>query len=208
MFVRYLAVTNVGEHGCGPTPSRCGADSEARRSCYLGACEPLSSSLSLVLSDSISESSLSLCDQSHKYCALLTRLFYTSVHSVAAGLSMNKLRKSPPSSPSAIARYASSTITAVDTPSRQSRTMMYARTVVTSPPSFKPVTTVAAAVSVPPAVRPVSQAEQYWAARALTAEALLSVKSAHHQEVKAVAAEGEEKRAVSPCNQSPTMRLC
>ncbi|KAH9944906.1 hypothetical protein B0H21DRAFT_694320 [Amylocystis lapponica] len=74
-----------------------------------------------------------------------------------------------------------------------SRTMMYARTVVASSANPKAATTVDTAVRVPAVVRPVSTAEHYWAARALTAEALLSVRTAHHREVHAIAAEGEEK---------------
>lgn len=55
-----------------------------------------------------------------------------------------------------------------------------------------------ATASLPPHVKPTTAAEQYWAARALTAETLLSARLAHHGELLALSAEEEEKRAVRP----------
>ncbi|EPT03221.1 hypothetical protein FOMPIDRAFT_1035569 [Fomitopsis schrenkii] len=52
-----------------------------------------------------------------------------------------------------------------------------------------------ATASLPPHVKPTTAAEQYWAARALTAETLLSARLAHHGELLALSAEEEEKRA-------------
>ena len=51
-------------------------------------------------------------------------------------------------------------------------------------------------VEYPVKAKPVTPAEQYWAARALTAEALLSVKTAHHEEMRVLAVEGETRRTV------------
>lgn len=51
--------------------------------------------------------------------------------------------------------------------------------------------------SSPAKAKPVTPAEQYWAARALTAEALLSVKAAHHEEVRTLAMSEETRRSVS-----------
>ncbi|EKM57363.1 uncharacterized protein PHACADRAFT_172993 [Phanerochaete carnosa HHB-10118-sp] len=53
------------------------------------------------------------------------------------------------------------------------------------------------AVPIPKIVKPVTPAEQYWAARALTAEAILSVKTQHHEEIKMLAVVEETKRTVS-----------
>ena len=49
----------------------------------------------------------------------------------------------------------------------------------------------------PTAIKPVTQAEQYWAARALTAEALLSLKTTHHEEIRTLSEAEESKRTVS-----------
>ena len=73
-----------------------------------------------------------------------------------------------------------------------------AAVVVATAPS-KPISQVVAA-PIPKSVKPVTPAEQYWAARALTAEALLSVKTQHHEEMKVMAVVEETKRTVSlPC---------
>ena len=53
------------------------------------------------------------------------------------------------------------------------------------------------AAPVPKSVKPVTPAEQYWAARALTAEAILSAKVQHHQEIRTLAVVEETKRSVS-----------
>jgi hypothetical protein len=55
------------------------------------------------------------------------------------------------------------------------------------PPTPSPIRTV---------LKPRSAAEQYWAARALTAETLLSARATHHKELKNLAYSEEIKRAV------------
>ncbi|KAI0922717.1 hypothetical protein AcV5_009614 [Taiwanofungus camphoratus] len=75
----------------------------------------------------------------------------------------------------------------------QSRTMMYARTVLSSSTTIK-TSTVDTALPAPSSMRPVSSAEHYWAARALTAEALLSVRAAHNRDLRALQTEEEERR--------------
>ena len=47
-----------------------------------------------------------------------------------------------------------------------------------------------------PTVQPVTSTEQYWAARALTAETLLSARSAHEEELRTMAKYVDGKRAV------------
>ena len=114
---------------------------------------------------------------------------------------MNKLRKSAPVSPPA-------------TPSK-SRTMALAQTaarMVTAPGSTVASNYFASApqpeyaletyasthiqsssISVP---RPKTAQEQYWAARALTAETLLSARTVHQQELKSVTIEADTNRMV------------
>lgn len=81
--------------------------------------------------------------------------------------------------------------------SRESRTMVLARAAATVT-----ATAVGPAISgtlpkIPTTVKPVTPAEQYWAARALTAEALLSVKTTHQEEIRTLALAEETKRMVS-----------
>lgn len=64
---------------------------------------------------------------------------------------------------------------------------------VTSAPS---AVTAHVQTRLPPAVQPVTSTEQYWAARALTAETLLSVRSAHQEELRVISQYGDEKRTV------------
>ncbi len=53
-------------------------------------------------------------------------------------------------------------------------------------------------IPVPPDdVTPRSRVEQYWAARALTAEALLSARTEHHRELRTLSFGEELKRSVS-----------
>ncbi|KAI0725946.1 hypothetical protein C8Q72DRAFT_888088 [Fomitopsis betulina] len=66
---------------------------------------------------------------------------------------------------------------------------------VTATQSNPASATVKATGGLPPHVKPTTAAEQYWAARALTAETLLSARLAHHGELLALSAEEEEKRA-------------
>ncbi|KZT64975.1 hypothetical protein DAEQUDRAFT_677633 [Daedalea quercina L-15889] len=73
---------------------------------------------------------------------------------------------------------------------------MYARALI--PAGYATTQTAAtlkATVSLPPNVRPTTTAEQYWAARALTAETLLSAKLAHQNELMDLSSAEEEKRA-------------
>lgn len=57
--------------------------------------------------------------------------------------------------------------------------------------------TLAVRVSGIPAPTPTSANEQYWAARALTAEALLSAQEGHYHELRTVTSEEDAKRIVS-----------
>ena len=79
--------------------------------------------------------------------------------------------------------------------------MMYAQAaLVPARPATQPALATSAAktaLSFPPSVKPTTTAEQYWAARALTAETLLSARLAHQGELLALSAAEEEKRAVS-----------
>ena len=70
------------------------------------------------------------------------------------------------------------------------------RDAVVKPAAPGPPLTAHVQARVPPAVKPVTSTEQYWAARALTAETLLSVRSAHQQELRAMTQYGDEKRTV------------
>ncbi|CCM04493.1 uncharacterized protein FIBRA_06673 [Fibroporia radiculosa] len=76
----------------------------------------------------------------------------------------------------------------------ESRTMMYARAVVPAP-TVKVTTTVPPIPAISAAARPSSVTEQYWAARALTAETLLSARIAHQTEILELATSAEEKRS-------------
>jgi len=76
--------------------------------------------------------------------------------------------------------------------------MMYARAAVASAPESENVPTVSPKVNVPisalATMQPKSTVEQYWAARALTAEALLSARVIHQNELSAMASAAEDKR--------------
>ena len=91
---------------------------------------------------------------------------------------MNKLRKLPPRTPQTPPGDA--------VVLRESRTTALARAAAA---------TVSATISPggAKAVKPLTPAEQYWAARALTAEALLSAQTRHREEVQAA----ESRRVVS-----------
>lgn len=83
-----------------------------------------------------------------------------------------------------------------------SRTLMLASTNIVSGKAPEPAASaslnahVQTRTQVPSGAQPVTQTEQYWAARALTAETLLSVRATHQEELRAIAQHGEEKRAV------------
>ena len=71
--------------------------------------------------------------------------------------------------------------------------------------SPRPTSSVAVATRAShPSIEPRSAAEQYWAARALTAETLLSARLTHHEELRSAVYLHDVKRSVSPCN----IRLC
>ena len=78
--------------------------------------------------------------------------------------------------------------------------MMYAQAaLVPAKPATQPslaTSAVQATMSFPASVKPTTPAEQYWAARALTAETLLSARLAHQGELLALSAAEEEKRGV------------
>ncbi|KAH9834741.1 uncharacterized protein C8Q71DRAFT_766143 [Rhodofomes roseus] len=80
----------------------------------------------------------------------------------------------------------------------QSRTMMYAQSaLVPASGSYRSqaTTSVKTALNFPPSVKPTTTAERYWAARALTAETLLSARVDHQGELLALSTAEEEKRA-------------
>lgn len=103
---------------------------------------------------------------------------------------MNKLRKGPPGSGP---RHNSSSVAS-------SRTLQLAQDVSVS---LWPARSSVKELS-PPSSRveflgpsPTSSSEQYWAARALSAETLLAAREAHHKELKELLHAEELKRAVS-----------
>ena len=65
-----------------------------------------------------------------------------------------------------------------------------------TPIGYHPQPLLKSNVVVPPIVKPKTVAEQYWAARALTAEAVLSVKAQHHEELRQLTVIEHEKRSV------------
>ncbi|EKM57366.1 uncharacterized protein PHACADRAFT_255085 [Phanerochaete carnosa HHB-10118-sp] len=104
---------------------------------------------------------------------------------------VNKLRRpSPHKAHSANEAHTKESLTIV---SHESRTMALARAAAVMTAPSKPLSPVVA-VPIPKIVKPVTPAEQYWAARALTAEAILSVKTQHHEEIKMLAVVEETKR--------------
>ena len=115
-------------------------------------------------------------------------------HVIPANLeAMHKLRKlhnssntrfPEPASPAPQKRNSASSepSTAINV---RSRTMAYASSSTSDP------------LSIAWDVRPRSSTEQYWAARALTAETLLSARMAHHQEIRTLTYSEEAKRYVS-----------
>lgn len=111
---------------------------------------------------------------------------------------MNKLKKPIPNAPAAAGQthwhgqYGAPV--AVSNPPL-SRTMMYARGMVSSS-TTSAVSPIRPAISIAPAVQPTTTTEQYWAARALTAEAFLSASAVHESKMHAVISAGEVKRSV------------
>lgn len=107
---------------------------------------------------------------------------------------MNKLRKPPHHAPSSSSPSKHLTQHGSVIPSSavsESRTMMYARAPIVSPPSKKAMVTTVKSLTA------TSASEQYWAARALTAETLLSARLAHQSEMAQAIETAEEKRAVN-----------
>lgn len=105
---------------------------------------------------------------------------------------MNKLRKPPHHAPSSSSPSKHLTQHGSVIPSSavsESRTMMYARAPIVSPPSKKAMVTTVKSLTA------TSASEQYWAARALTAETLLSARLAHQSEMAQAIETAEEKRA-------------
>ncbi len=112
---------------------------------------------------------------------------------------MNKLKRSTPSDGSRRKQemVASTAVDLGPTASLQSRTMMYARETA-QPSNTRLVLTSERPLPRPPTSgKPMTASEQYWAARALTAEALLSMKSIHYEQIQMLSATEETKRAVS-----------
>ena len=98
---------------------------------------------------------------------------------------MNKLRKSPPRAFRSLAEQP-----------LQSRTMSFALQSTTNPtatPALKQVSLAYAPVQDP--IGSTTQ-EQYWAARAHTAETLLFATSTYHQELRVMATKQETQRSV------------
>lgn len=107
---------------------------------------------------------------------------------------VNKLRRpSPDKAHSANVAHTKESLTVV---SHESRTMALARVAAVAAAPSKPLPPVVA-TPIPKTAKPVTPAEQYWAARALTAEALLSAKTRHHEEIRMLAVVEETKRTVS-----------
>ncbi|PSR74720.1 hypothetical protein PHLCEN_2v9599 [Hermanssonia centrifuga] len=112
-------------------------------------------------------------------------------------LFMNKLKRSTPSDGSRRKQemVASTAVDLGPTASLQSRTMMYARETA-QPSNTRLVLTSERPLPRPPTSgKPMTASEQYWAARALTAEALLSMKSIHYEQIQMLSATEETKRA-------------
>lgn len=138
------------------------------------------------------------CSKQDGLCGEVKNLFgvWPGFSLILAIVRMNKLRKPGQGASWDGPRGATS-------PQVQSRTMLYAQAAlvpikVTATQSNPASATVKATGGLPPHVKPTTAAEQYWAARALTAETLLSARLAHHGELLALSAEEEEKRAVRP----------
>src|SRR6202451_3075142 len=76
------------------------------------------------------------------------------------------------------------------------------KTIVVSPPKTPS--------QAPGSLRPQSPAEQYWAARALKAETLLSARMTHHHELRSLSFTEETKRSVCMISHRVTveMQLC
>jgi hypothetical protein len=87
---------------------------------------------------------------------------------------MSKLKKPPPSS-------------------NYSNTLLMAMNGIASAPS----TVTNAVQKLPTTIQPLTAMEQYWATRALKAEALLAAQETHKQEVRNLGHENDMKREVS-----------
>jgi hypothetical protein len=85
-------------------------------------------------------------------------------------------------------------------PQSSSRTMAIATT------PFRTAHTATGPVQQPPQPRPLTATEQYWATRALRAEALLEAQHAHKKEVQTMGAAHDMKREVSTFQPSPAPR--
>jgi hypothetical protein len=119
---------------------------------------------------------------------------------------MNKLRKPKPlattSSPSSSTKTAGcNTVVSVQRQHPVSRTMQIASAslaVETTPHDFNtPAYYPKSWFSAPVAVKPRTIAEQYWAARALVSETVLSTRVQHQKEVAEMRLGEEEKRTAS-----------
>ncbi|KZT04974.1 uncharacterized protein LAESUDRAFT_727547 [Laetiporus sulphureus 93-53] len=111
---------------------------------------------------------------------------------------MNKLKKSPPHSAiSALGQHSAQVASSIASSSAsvESRTMLYARALVPATGRTKATRPVNAASTISAAVRPMTTAEQYWAMRALTAEAHLSTRVVHQTELVELSQREEERRA-------------
>jgi len=96
---------------------------------------------------------------------------------------INKLKKSPPSPNSSTLKP------------NYSNTLSMAMNDISSPPSTQAVQRLATTV------QPLTAAEQYWATRALKAEALLAAQETHKKEIRNLGHENDMKREVC-CNAS------
>lgn len=114
---------------------------------------------------------------------------------------MNKLRKKPPPRQNPDPQYptASTMSTAVAiSPAVQSRTMMFARanTDVSSLPSSSLLKNSNLATTYAKSKQQMTNSEQYWAARALTAETMLTANAQYQREIRNMSESERIKRSV------------
>ncbi|EMD36705.1 hypothetical protein CERSUDRAFT_123788 [Gelatoporia subvermispora B] len=123
--------------------------------------------------------------------------YFYAAFTVDTLYAMNKLRKlRQPTSPMPGGYTADNEPNNSLQPVAQSRTMMYALSASTSTQRMvkKATSNVETVSRFPPAAKPVTIKEQYWAARALTAEALLAARITHTGELRALTEAEQEKR--------------
>ena len=114
---------------------------------------------------------------------------------------MNKLRKKPPPRQNLKPDLQSSIVNAMSTaaaitPALQSRTMALARTTIDVLPTSSPSKHSNLATTYAKSRQQMTTSEQYWAARALTAETMLSASAHHQRELRSMTEVEQIKRTV------------